>query len=141
MRYEIKGDSLPYIVLTLDKGETIHTEKGAMSWMSETLQMSTNAGGSLGKMFSRMFSGESIFQNTYTATQNGDFIALASSFPGQIMAVDVTNRPIIAQKKAFLARENSVDMSIFFQKKLGAGFFGGDEGARTHDLTDVNRAL
>lgn len=126
MRYEIKGDSLPYIVLTLDKGETIHTEKGAMSWMSETLQMSTNAGGSLGKMFSRMFSGESIFQNTYTATQNGDFIALASSFPGQIMAVDVTNRPIIAQKKAFLARENSVDMSIFFQKKLGAGFFGGE---------------
>ena len=126
MNYEIKGGSLPYVIINLNKGETLHTEKGAMSWMSDSLEMSTNAGGGVGKMFSRMFSGESIFQNTYTALKDDQYISLASSFPGQILAIDVLNRPIIAQKRAFLARENSVDMSIFFQRKIGAGFFGGE---------------
>ena len=84
MKYEITGSSLPVVVVTLEKGETIHSERGAMSWMSEGLEMKTNAGGGIGKAFSRMFSGESIFQNTYTATKDGDFIAFASSFPGEL---------------------------------------------------------
>jgi uncharacterized protein (TIGR00266 family) len=90
------------------------------------MEMKTNAGGSIGKALSRAFSGESMFQNTYTATKEGDMIAISSSFPGQILAIDVSEQPIIAQKRAFLAREESVDMSIFFQRKLGAGFFGGE---------------
>lgn len=126
MKYEIKGQSLPVAILTLEAGETIHSEAGAMSWMSETIEMKTNAGGSVGKAFSRLFSGESMFQNTYTAKNDGDFIAFSSSFPGEIVAVDVTEKPIIAQKSAFLAREASVNMSIHFQRKLGAGFFGGE---------------
>lgn len=126
MKYEIKGNNLPYVEIILEKGETLHTEQGAMSWMSDTLAMKTNAGGSLGKAFSRVFSGESMFQNTYTATNDNDFIALSSCFPGQILAIDVGERPIIAQKRAFLARENSVNMSIFFQRKIGAAFFGGE---------------
>ena len=126
MKYEIKGDQLPVAILTLDKGEVIHSERGAMSWMSESMIMKTNAGGSVGKAFSRMFSGESMFQNTYEASKDGDIVAFTASFPGQIMVVDVENNTIIAQKRAFLAREASVDMSIFFQKKLGAAFFGGE---------------
>ena len=126
MKYEITGSSLPVVVVTLDKGETIHSERGAMSWMSDGLEMKTNAGGGIGKAFSRMFSGESIFQNTYTATKDGDFIAFASSFPGEIIAFDVSKGTIIAQKTAFLAREESVNMSIYFQKKFGSGFFGGE---------------
>ena len=126
MKYEIKGDQLPVVLVTLDKGETMHTEAGAMSWMSEGIVMKTNAGGSVGKAFSRLFSGESMFQNTYTASKDGDFIAFSSSFPGEIIAIDVSEKPIIAQKSAFLAREAGVDMSIHFQRKLGAGFFGGE---------------
>ena len=126
MKYEITGSSLPVVVVTLDKGETIHSERGAMSWMSDGLEMKTNAGGGIGKAFSRMFSGESIFQNTYTASKDGDFIAFASSFPGEILAFDVSKGTIIAQKTAFLAREESVNMSIYFQKKFGSGFFGGE---------------
>jgi uncharacterized protein (TIGR00266 family) len=126
MKYEIKGLNLPYVEITLERGEKIHTERGGMSWMSETMEMKTNAGGSIGKALSRAFSGESMFQNTYTATKEGDMIAISSSFPGQILAIDVSEQPIIAQKRAFLAREESVDMSIFFQRKLGAGFFGGE---------------
>ena len=126
MKYEIKGNQLPVVICTLEKGEALHTEKGAMSWMSETMQMSTNAGGSVGKAFSRMFSGESMFQNVYTATKDGDIIAFSSSFPGEILAIDVSECPIIAQKGAFLVREATVEMKTFFQKKIGTAFFGGE---------------
>ena len=123
MKYEIQGKDLPVAIITLDKGESIVTERGAMSWMSESMQMKTNAGKGI---FGRMFSGESIFQNIFTASKDGDFIAISSSFPGQILAFDVSERGLIVQKRAFLAREENVDMKIFFQKKLGAGFFGGE---------------
>lgn len=126
MRYEIKGNNLPYVQIFLNKGETIHTEQGAMSWMSETLEMKTNTGGSIGKALSRFITGESIFQNSYTATTDNDFIAVSSSFPGEILAIDVSEKPIIAQKRAFLAREEGVNMSIYFQRKLSTALFGGE---------------
>lgn len=89
--------------------------------------MTTNAGGGVGKAFSRMFSGESMFQNIYTAMGGAGMIAFASSFPGEIVPfqIDATHQ-IIAQKSAFLASEAGVDVSIHFQRKLGAGFFGGE---------------
>ncbi len=127
MKYEIKGSPLPVVVCNLEAGESLKTEKGAMSWMSGNMQMETNAGGGLGKMFSRAISGESIFQNVYTSQGGPGMIAFASSFPGNILAMEVSaNRTVIAQKSAFLASEKDVNMEIFFQKKLGAGFFGGE---------------
>ncbi len=126
MRYEITGAPLPVVTCYLDNGESIKTEQGAMSWMSPNMQMSTNAGGGIGKMFSRALSGESIFQNVYTAQGGDGMIAMASSFPGDIRAIDVSNGPIVAQKSAFIASEAGVNMEMFFQKKLGAGFFGGE---------------
>ncbi len=126
MKFEIKGNNMPYVEIILDKGEKIHTEQGGMSWMSDSLSMQTNAGGSFGKAISRVFSGESMFQNTYTATKDNNLIAISSCFPGEIIAIDVSQRPIIAQKRAFLAREDSVNMNVFFQKKIGAAFFGGE---------------
>ncbi len=126
MQYEIKGTPLPSVICTLQAGETLKTEKGAMSWMSPNMEMKTNGGG-VGKMLSRAFSGESMFQNTYTAVGGDGLIAFASSFPGEILAVEVTpDKPIIAQKSAYLACQSSVEMSVHFQKKLGAGFFGGE---------------
>lgn len=127
MKYEIKGTPLPVVICTLDPNETVKCESGGMSWMSPNMKMSTNAGGGIGKAFSRMFSGESMFQNTYTAQDGAGMIAFASSFPGEIIAMEVTpDKPIIAQKSAFLASSEGVDMSIHFQKKLGSGFFGGE---------------
>lgn len=97
-----------------------------MVWMSPNMEMQTSAGG-IGKAFGRMFSGESMFQNIYTAKGGPGMIAFASSFPGAIRAVEITpDRPVIAQKSAFLAAEEGVELSVFFQKKLGAGFFGGE---------------
>ena len=71
MKYEIKGGNLPVVICTLQPGETMVTESGAMSWMSPNMKMETGAKGGLGGAFGRMFSGESIFQNRYTA-QKGE---------------------------------------------------------------------
>ena len=127
MQYEIKGSPLPVVIMTLENGEKIKTDKGAMSWMSPNMQMSTNAGGSIGKAFGRMFSGESMFQNVYTCTGGPGLFAAASSFPGEILPVMISpSNTIIAQKSAFMASEEGVEMSVHFQKKAGAGFFGGE---------------
>ncbi|GHV47277.1 TIGR00266 family protein [Clostridia bacterium] len=123
MKYEIKGAPLPVVILTLDANESVKTERGAMSWMSPNMQMSTNATGGLSRMLSR----ESIFQNIYTAQGGPGTLACASSFPGDILAVEINpSVGIAAQKSSFLACETGVEMSIFFQGKIGAGFFGGE---------------
>ena len=103
MKYEIKGEPTPVVICELSAGESMITEKGSMVWMSPNMEMQTSAGG-LGKAFGRMFSGESIFQNIYTAQGGPGMIAFASSFPGAIRAVEITpDRPIVVQKSAFLA--------------------------------------
>ncbi len=125
MRYEIKGGSFPVVVCQMESGEQMITEKGSMVWMSPNMQMDTRGGG-LGKMFSRAFSGESMFQNIYTAKGAG-MIAFGSSFPGQIKALTIApGREMILQKSAFLAAESGVELSIHFRKSLGTGFFGGE---------------
>ena len=126
MQYEIKGGSFPVVICTLENGEKMITEKGSMAWMSPNMQMETKGGG-LGKMFSKAFSGESMFQNHYTARGGASMIAFTSSFPGEIKVLQIgPGREMIVQKSAFLAAEAGVDLSIHFQKRLGAGFFGGE---------------
>lgn len=127
MRYEITGTPLPVVTCYLSAGETLKTEKGAMSWMTPNMEMQTNAGGGIGTAVSRAFSGESMFQNTYTAIGGDGMIAFASSFPGEILPIQITpGNSIIAQKTSFIASEAGVDFSIFFRKKFGAGLFGGE---------------
>lgn len=126
MKYNIQGEPMPVVICHLEAGESMITERGSMVWMSANMRMETKAGG-LGKALGRMFGGESLFQNTYTAEGGPGMIAFASSFPGAIRAVEITpNMPVIAQKSAFLAATPGVDLSIHFQKKVGAGFFGGE---------------
>lgn len=126
MQYKIQGEPTPVVICDLNANETMITEKGSMVWMSPNMKMETSAGG-FGKAFGRMFSGESMFQNVYTARGGPGMIAFASSFPGAIRAVEITpDRPIVVQKSGFLASEAGVELSIFFQKKGMAGFFGGE---------------
>ncbi len=126
MRYEIKGEPLPVVICTLENGESLISESGAMSWMSPNMKMETRGGG-VGKMFGRAFSGESLFQNIYTAQGGPGLIAFASSFPGSVRAIDITpDRPVVVQKKGFLASEQGVELSVFFQKKVAGGLFGGE---------------
>nr|WP_297180631.1 TIGR00266 family protein [uncultured Agathobaculum sp.] len=125
MQYELKGGVFPVVVCQLADGEKMITEKGSMVWMSPNMEMETTGGG-LGKMFSKAFSGESMFQNIYTARGAG-MIAFGSSFPGRILTLEVApGREFILQKTAFLASEAGVQLSIHFNKKFGAGLFGGE---------------
>ena len=126
MRYNITGEPMPVVICDVEAGESMITEKGSMVWMSPNMEMQTSAGG-IGRAFGRMFSGESMFQNIYTAKGGPGMIAFASSFPGSIRVVDITpDRPIVVQKSGFLASEAGVELSVFFQKKAAAGFFGGE---------------
>ena len=125
MKYEIKGGAFPVVVCELTDGEQMITEKGSMVWMTPNMEMETTGGG-IGKMFSKAFCGESMFQNIYTARGAG-MITFGSSFPGKILPLQIApGREMIVQKNAFLASEAGVELSIHFNKKLGAGFFGGE---------------
>lgn len=127
MNYTIEGAPLPVVICNLEGGETMLTEKGAMSWMSPNMKMETTTGGGIGKMFGRAFSGESMFINRYTAQGGTGLIAFASSFPGDIRAFEIApGQEIVAQKSAFLASTAGVEMSVFFQKRIAGGLFGGE---------------
>lgn len=127
MQYQIKGETLPVVICQLEAGETMVVERGSMSWMSPNMVMNTTTNGGIGKAFGRMFSGEAMFQNTYTAQGGHGMIAFASSFPGSIKAFQVEpGREYIFQKRAFLAGEAGVNLSVYFQKKVASGFFGGE---------------
>ena len=127
MEAKIIGDSLPAVVCTLKAGEQVITENGGMCWMTEGLRMETSTNGGFLKGLGRSLAGESMFMNTYTAERDGAEITFASSFPGRILEFDLRQGEcIIAQKRAFLCSEKSVNLSTHFQKKLGAGFFGGE---------------
>jgi uncharacterized protein (AIM24 family) len=117
---------MPVVICELDAGEQIVTERGSMVWMSYNMKMETK-GTSLGKAFGRIFSGESIFQNVYTAQGGPGTIAFAPSFMGSIRAIQITpDRPVICQKAAFLAATTGVQLSTHVQRKFGAGLVGGE---------------
>ena len=127
LKYEIEGGNLPVVICYPEEGQTLCTESGAMSWMSPNMKMATNTGGGVKKVFGRLFSGDSIFMNEYTAQGGSGMIAFASSFPGSIIPFQVTpGNGIIVQKRGFLAMEKGLELSLYFQKKIGKGLFGGE---------------
>lgn len=125
MEYSIFGGNLPAVSVKLGPGESIFTQAGGMTWMDEGITMETNMQGGLMKGLGRMFTGESLFMATYQSQAPGQEIVVASSFPGCIIAVDV-RRPIIAQKSAFLCAQTGVELSLFLNRGLKAGLFGGE---------------
>ena len=127
MEYKIEGTPLPVVMCRLEEGETMITERGSMSWMSPNVEMETTSRGGLGKALSRMLAGEALFLNRYTPRGGPGSIAFASSFPGSIRAFEIApGREMILQKSGFLAAEDSVEVSVQFQKKVGTGLFGGE---------------
>lgn len=124
MKYEIKNQ--PYTVLTLqmEQGEQIKCQSGAMAWMTPGIEMQTQTGG-LGGMFKKALVGESLALNNYVANEAGE-LTLAKKVPGDIMMLDISKTPIIAQKTAFLAATPNVNLDIYLQHRVAAGFFGGE---------------
>ena len=142
MKYQVIGDTMPAVEVTFDQpGESMYTQSGGMSWMSEGVSMDSNMRGGLGKSLGRMFSGESIFMATYRAERPGASIAFASTVAGEVLPVDIgASGGLIAQKGAFLCAQNTVELSVAFTKKLSAGFFGG-EGFILQDIHGTGMAF
>ena len=117
MRYEIVGKTVPSVEFTLNNGESIYSQSGGMIWQTEGINMATNARGGVMKSLGRMFTGESIFMNTYT-----------SATPGDIMPINMNENPqgFFMQKRAFLCAEPNVEVSVAFTKRFSAGLFGGE---------------
>lgn len=134
MQYEVKNAPLPVLICKLDPNESIECQKGAMSWMTPTMQMQTGLGsgaggllGALGKMAKSAVTGESIFRNTYTAQGGAGEIAFASSFPGDIICFDTSVNPIVAQKSSYLAAmEATCSIDIETVKGIGNVLMGGE---------------
>ncbi len=127
MKYEIIGEPMPVAVCTVDAGETLITESGAMSWMSPNMKMETTTGGGIGKMFGRMVAGENLFQNKYTAQGGEGMIAFSAKTAGSIRAYEISpSRSIVVQKDGFLASTSGVEIAVHYKKKLSSSMFGGE---------------
>ena len=126
MEFAIQGTTMPLVQITLNKGETIQSQSGAMKWMDASIQMRTSMAGGLGGFLKRKVTGESGFLNFFDAQTDGSRIAFGHTFPGNIIPLDVAKTSIVCQRRAFLCAESTVDLDIVFQRRLGAGFFGGE---------------
>ena len=128
MDYKIIGQTVPVVEMTLNAGESVYTQSGGMAYQTDGIEMNTNARGGVMKSLGRMFAGESIFMANYTATKEGAKVAFASTVPGSVIPIDLSQNPggYILQKGAFLCAEQNVDTSIAFTKKISAGLFGGE---------------
>ncbi len=137
--YKIIGNSMQMVEVELDPGETVIAEAGAMNYMEQDIRFDTKMGdgsepnqGLMGKLLGagkRMLTGESIFMTHFTNTGSGKSqVTFASPFPGSIIPMDLAQLggEIICQKDAFLCAAKGTKVDIAFNRKLGAGFFGGE---------------
>ena len=127
MQYRVFGNPFPAVSVRMNRGESIYTQSGGMSWMTDGISMETNTHGGLMKGLGRMFSGDSLFMATYTADRDGPEITMASSMPGEIHALEISpGNTYIAQKGAFLCAQHSVELDAVLTKKISSGMFGGE---------------
>ncbi|MBO5278223.1 MAG: TIGR00266 family protein [Lachnospiraceae bacterium] len=126
MKYEIIGSTMPAVEVTLSAGEAMYTQSGGMAWQTEGIAMETNTKGGLMKGLGRMLAGESLFMATYKAEREGAMVAFASTVPGEIVPVDVTQLQLICQKGAFLCAEEGVVVNTVLTKKFSSGLVGGE---------------
>ena len=126
MRYLIEKGPFPIILINLDPGEAIITQKGGMAFMSDNIMLKTSSNGVVGAM-GRRLTGEAFFQNVYIAKDTAGVIGVGASFPGKIIPfrIDAQNEYIL-QKKAFLCAQGSVHLHIWMQKRLRSGLFSGE---------------
>jgi len=125
MKHEIRnGPDFASLHLTLDEGDQVVTEAGAMMGMSGAISLETNMKGGLGGAFKRALGGESMFLNTYTATGSGQRLDLAPSSPGSVVHLGLAGNAVMMQSGAYMASTTGVEVDSKWQ---GAkGFFSGE---------------
>jgi uncharacterized protein (TIGR00266 family) len=127
MQYKIKGSIMPILEITLNKEEVLWTEQGGMSWMNDGIKMDTGGRGGIGGFIGRMVSGESSWVTYYIGERDNAKIVFTPELPGHVVPVELgEGQEIIAQQDAFMVATEHVSRSVHLQRRLGAGFIGGE---------------
>jgi uncharacterized protein (TIGR00266 family) len=127
MDYKITGDNLQLVTIQIPPGEKVYAEAGALVYMSNNINMEAKMRGGFLKGLGRKMAGETLFLTEFTSTGSTGLISFGGNAPGTIKPIELSEgKEFMVQKDAFLVAEDSVDMSIAFQKRLGAAFFGGE---------------
>ncbi|MFT7487484.1 MAG: hypothetical protein ACI9F9_003345 [Candidatus Paceibacteria bacterium] len=125
--YEIVGDDFQAVHITLDPGEAVRAEPGAMMYIETGLHMETSTGGGLMSGIKRMVGGENFFITTFeNRGRQRAKVGFSASYPGKILPVDLSQGTIFCQRDAYLCSADGIEVSVAFTKRLGAGFFGGE---------------
>ena len=125
--YAIIGEDFHAVVITLDPGEAVQAEPGALMFMEEGIDMGTSTGGGILSGLKRKIAGEKFFVTSFENEADVPRqVAFASEHPGNVKALDLSQGMVFCQKDAFLCCARGVNVSVAFTKKLGAGFFGGE---------------
>jgi uncharacterized protein (TIGR00266 family) len=126
MRYEISGTVMQTVALDLAPGEVVYSQTATMAWMTDGVRMATSTGGGLFAGLRRSLTGGSFFVTDFTAEGRAGHVAFAPRFPGTIMARTLAaGESLICRKETFLCAEKSVSLELAWQRRIGAGFFGG----------------
>lgn len=133
--YQLVGDDMQAVIITLDRGETVMAEPGSMMFMTQEIEMETKAAtsdsggiwGALGGGLKRMIAGENFFITAFKC-EHGEKgkVAFAAPYPGKIIPIDLSKSPMMCQRDAYLCSAWGIDINVRFTKRLGAGFFGGE---------------
>jgi uncharacterized protein (TIGR00266 family) len=131
MQTRIQGTTMPVLEVQLDPNESVFSESGELSWMTQTIQMTTHSqmggGGGLFGIIKRVAGGGSIFMTEYRAWQYPGEVAFATKVPGHIVPVQVgQGYEYMVHRHGFLCATPQVTIGVGFQQSLGAGIFGGD---------------
>jgi uncharacterized protein (TIGR00266 family) len=126
MEYKISGDNLQLVTLQIQPGEKVFAEAGSMVYMSGNVNMEAKMRGGLLKGIGRKFMGETMFLTEFTSAGGQGIVSFGGTAPGTIKDLEIQGTNWMVQKDAFLVAEDSIEMSVGFQKKLGSIFFGGE---------------
>ncbi len=126
MEYKILGSVMPMVEIKLKRGESLYAQSGAMKWMDANVKMTTEMRGGVFGALKRKISGEDMFVVNFTGMADNATVAFGHTYPGNILALDMSRGAVICQRRAFLCAQDSVEYEIIFQKRLSSGFFGGE---------------
>lgn len=127
MKHEIRGTVMQSVEITLSQGESVFTEAGGMSWMTENIDMNTEMKGGLLGALQRAVSGESLFMTDYICNSGEGYVTFTTETPGKIVPMQLeAGQSLICQRDAFMVAESSVTLEMHMHKRLGAALFGGE---------------
>jgi len=125
--HEIVGDDMQAVIITLGAGDEVRAEAGAMTFMTEGIEMDARMdGGLLGGLKRRFLAGESLFLTYFKSSVASARVAFSGPYPGKIIRFPLRNSSVLCQRDSFLCAAGTIEINIAFTKRLGAGFFGGE---------------